>query len=482
MSWSMGRSTRNGVARGWPLLAAAATSLLSASVAFAEEAAATPVTIDTGDTAWVLTASALVLMMTLPGLALFYGGLVRSKNVLNIFMQCFLSAGVVGVLWVLVGYSLAFGTGGSFIGDFSKVGLASVSPDAMVANFASPPRQIPELIFVMFQAMFAIITPALILGAVAERMKFSVFVVFISVWLLVVYCPIAHMVWGAEGWIFKASAIDFAGGLVVHMSSGFSALVAALLLGKRRGYGKEPIPPHSLPLCLIGAGMLWTGWFGFNAGSALSASGLAALAFTNTSTATSTAIVVWALIEWLHRGKPTALGAATAAVAGLVAITPACGNVSPLGAIAVGAGVAVVCYVALTFLKPAFGYDDSLDAFGVHGMGGAWGALASGIFATTLGAGIESNGAQILVQLKGIAFVAVFAPVMTFLILTVLKLVFGSLRVDPEAEAEGLDLSEHSEAAYTATSGGGSFAPSGSGGLGMHASAGSLVHAKARAE
>jgi Amt family ammonium transporter len=476
----MGRTIQKGAARGWPLLAAAATWLLSASTAWAEEAAAAaPVAIDTGDTAWVITASALVLLMTLPGLALFYGGLVRSKNVLNIFMQCFLCAGMVGVLWVLVGYSLAFGTGGSFIGDLSKLGLMSVSPDATVANFASPPRQIPELIFVMFQAMFAIITPALILGAVAERMKFSAFVAFISIWLLLVYCPIAHMVWSAEGWIFKASAIDFAGGLVVHMSSGFSALVAALLLGKRRGFGKEPIPPHSLPLCLIGAGLLWTGWFGFNAGSALSASGLAALAFTNTSTATSTAVVVWAAIEWLHRGKPTALGAATAAVAGLVAITPACGNVSPLGSMAVGAGVAVVCYVALTFLKPAFGYDDSLDAFGVHGMGGAWGALASGIFATTLGAGIESNAAQILVQLKGIAFVAIFAPVMTFVILSVLKLVFGSLRVDPEAEAEGLDLAEHSEAAYTALSGGGSMAPIGASGHGMHASAATLAHSRA---
>ena len=364
----------------------------------------------------MIAATALVLMMTLPGLALFYGGLVRSKNVLNIFMQCFMTAGVVGVLWVLLGYSLAFGTGDAFIGDLSKLGLTSVSPDATVANFASPPRKIPELIFVMFQAMFAIITPALILGAVAERMKFSAYVAFISIWVLLVYCPIAHMVWSAEGWIFKAGAIDFAGGLVVHMSSGFSALALALMLGKRRGYGKEPMPPHSLPLCLIGAGLLWTGWFGFNAGSALSASGLAALAFTNTSTATSMAVVTWAAIEWLHRGKPTALGAATAAVAGLVAITPACGNVSPLGSIMVGGGVAIVCYAAVTFLKPMFGYDDSLDAFGVHGLGGAWGALASGIFATTLGSGIESNGAQILVQLKGIGFVAVFAPVMTVVI------------------------------------------------------------------
>src|SRR5262245_12443335 len=235
------------------LAAGAVVPFLSASAAFAEEAAATPLPIDTGDTAWVITATALVLMMTLPGLALFYGGLVRSKNVLNIFMQCFMTAGVVGVIWVLLGYSLAFGTCGSFIGDLSKVGLASVSPDATVANFASPPRQIPELIFVMFQAMFAIITPALILGAVAERMKFSAYVAFTSIWVLLVYCPIAHMVWASEGWIFKASAIDFAGGLVVHMSSGFSALVLALWLGKRRGLNKEPMAPHNLPLCLIGA-------------------------------------------------------------------------------------------------------------------------------------------------------------------------------------------------------------------------------------
>jgi Amt family ammonium transporter len=462
-----------------PSVAGALVPWLFAATASAEEAA--PLAIDTGDTAWVLAASALVLMMTLPGLALFYGGLVRAKNVLNVFMQCFLAAGVVGVLWVLCGYSLAFGAGNSFIGDFSKLGLASVGPDAMVANFASPPRQIPELIFVMFQAMFAIITPALILGAIVERMKFSAFVAFISIWLLLVYCPIAHMVWGSEGWIFKASAIDFAGGLVVHMSSGFSALVAALLLGKRRGFGKEPMAPHSLPLCLIGAGLLWAGWFGFNAGSALSASGLAALAFTNTGTAASTAVVTWALIEWLHRGKPTALGGATAAVAGLVAITPACGNVSPLGAIAVGAGVSIVCYAAITFLKPALGYDDSLDAFGVHGLGGAWGALASGIFATTLGSGIESNAAQIMVQLKGIVFVALFAPLMTVIILGALRLVFGSLRVEEEAEYEGLDLSEHSEAAYM-LGGGGSLVGTSSSAAGHPSGASTLMHAHSPAK
>ena len=432
-------------------VAAAGLVLLSIAAAHAEEAA-TP-TIDSGDTAWVLTASALVLMMTLPGLALFYAGLVRAKNVLNVLMQCVLSAGIVGVLWILVGYSLAFGTGNSVIGDFSKIGLSGVTLDSVTANFASPPRNIPEYVFIMFQAMFAIITPALILGAIAERMRFDVWCAFIVLWFLAVYCPIAHMVWASEGWIFKASAIDFAGGLVVHMSSGFSAIVAALMLGKRQGLGRESMAPHSLPLCLIGAGLLWTCWFGFNAGSALSASPLAALAFLNTSTAASMAVVTWAVIEWVHRGKPTALGGATAAVAGLVAITPACGNVAPAGALAIGVGVAIISYAACTFLKPALGYDDSLDVFGVHALGGAWGALASGLFAVTLGSGIESNAQQTMVQLKGIVFVALFAPIATAVILGLLGVVFGSLRVAEDAEQEGLDLSEHSESAYGLSSG-----------------------------
>jgi ammonium transporter, Amt family len=453
------------------VLGASALTLISTAAAFAADA---PPTIDTGDTAWVLTASALVLMMTLPGLALFYGGLVRAKNVLNVLMQCMLSAGIIGVLWILVGYSLAFSGGNAFIGDLAKAGLSGVTLDSVTANFATPPRNIPEYIFIMFQAMFAIITPALILGAIAERMKFGAWCAFITAWFLVVYCPIAHMVWGSEGWIFKAGAIDFAGGLVVHMSSGYSALVLALMLGKRRGLGKEPMPPHSLPLCMVGAGLLWTGWFGFNAGSALSASPLATLAFLNTSTAASTAIVVWALLEVLHRGKPTALGGATAAVAGLVAITPACGNVTPFGSIWVGAGVSLVSYAACTFLKPIFDYDDSLDVFGVHALGGTWGALASGIFAATLGSGIETNAQQIMVQLKGIAFVIVFAPLATVAIVMALKPIFGSLRVADEDEVMGLDLSEHSESAYGSAGVGGiapELAP-----LGGHSAPISMAH------
>ncbi|HTO69333.1 MAG TPA: ammonium transporter [Myxococcota bacterium] len=434
--------------------AAAVLGALGALCLFAGKAAAAdaPTTIDTGDTAWMLTSTALVLLMTLPGLALFYGGLVRTKNVLNVFMQCFIAAGAIGLLWIVVGYSLAFSGTGDFVGNLDKAFMNGITADSIWANTMTPPRGIPEYVFVMFQAMFAIITPALILGAVAERMKFSAFLAFISIWLLVVYCPLAYMVWGG-GWIFKAGAIDFAGGLVVHMSSGTSALVAALMVGKRRGFGREPMPPHSLPLCLIGAGLLWVGWFGFNAGSALSASGLAALAFLNTSTATSAAVMTWVAIEWITRGKPTALGAATAAVAGLVAITPACGNVSPMGSIGVGVGVSVICYCAVTYLKPIGGYDDSLDAFGVHGVGGAWGALASGIFATTLGTGITTNGQQILVQLKGIGFTAIYAPAASFVILMALRLVFGSLRVSDEEEFEGLDLSAHSESAYAISGG-----------------------------
>jgi Amt family ammonium transporter len=419
---------------------ASLTPLLLAGAASAEDAAPT---LDTGNTAWLLTSSALVLMMTLPGLALFYAGLVRAKNALSLFMQCLVSAGVVGVLWIIVGYTLAFGTGNAFIGDFSKFGLAGIDTSTLWGSYG-----IPEYLFVMFQAMFAIITPALMIGAFAERMRFGPYLAFITIWLLAVYCPLAHMVWGG-GWIGVMGAKDFAGGLVVHMSSGYSALVAAIFLGKRRGFGKEPMPPHNLPFAVIGAALLWVGWFGFNAGSELMADGVAALAFLTTSTAASTALVTWMVIEWIHRGKPTVLGAATALVAGLVAITPACAFVTPMGSIAIGIGVSVLCYGAVTFLKPMFGYDDSLDVFGVHGIGGTWGALATGLFIApwALPEGV-SQGAQIVTQLKSIVFTAVFAPVATLVILLLLRAIFGSLRLDEESEFVGVDLAEHSETAY----------------------------------
>ncbi len=434
------RRTSRG-ADGWGV--ALALLVLSLVCGGAASAADEAPAIDTGNTAWMLTSSALVLMMTIPGLALFYAGLVRAKNVLSLFMQCMVSAGVVGVLWILVGYTLSFGPGNAFIGDLSKLGLRGIAPDTLWTGYT-----IPEYVFVMFQAMFAIITPALMIGAFAERMRFGPYLAFITIWLLVVYCPLAHMVWGG-GWLFTLGAKDFAGGLVVHMSSGYSALVAALFLGKRRGYGKESMPPHNLPFAVVGAALLWVGWFGFNAGSELAADGIAGLAFLNTSTAASTALVAWMAIEWLHRGKPTVLGAATACVAGLVAITPACAFVSPMGAIAIGVGVSVLCYGAVTFLKPILGYDDSLDVFGVHGVGGTWGALATGLFIAdfALPEGV-TRGAQILIQLKSILFTAAFAPLATLGILFVLRALFGSLRLDDEAEYAGVDLAEHSESAY----------------------------------
>ncbi len=422
---------------GRRLLLAVTTCLLAAAPALAEDE------LSAGDTAWMLTSTALVLMMTLPGLALFYGGLVRTKNVLSIFMQCLIAAGMAGVVWILVGYSLAFGEGNAFIGDFSKALLSGITPQTLFGT-------IPEYVFIMFQGMFAIITPALMLGAFAERMKFSAYLAFITIWLLVVYCPLAHMVWGG-GYIGSSiGALDFAGGLVVHMSSGYSALVAAIYLGPRRGFGKDPMPPHNLPYAVIGAALLWVGWFGFNAGSALAADGTAGLALLTTHTATATAILTWAAIEWLHRGKPTVLGGATAAVAGLVAITPACAFVSPVGAMAVGFGGAVICYGAVTFLKPRFGYDDSLDVFGVHGIGGTWGALATGLFIAdfALPEGV-SWSAQVGAQLQSIVLTAVFAPLATIAILAVLKPLFGGLRIDEEGEYQGLDLSDHSETAYS---------------------------------
>jgi Amt family ammonium transporter len=321
------------------------------------------------------------------------------------------------------------------------VGLDGITADSVSGT-------IPTYVFVMFQGMFAIITPALMLGAFAERMRFSVYAVFIAIWVVVVYIPLAHMVWGG-GYIGETlGALDFAGGLVVHMSSGFSALVACIILGPRRGFGRDPMAPNSLPLTVIGAALLWVGWFGFNAGSELAADGTAALAFLTTQTAAATCLLVWVVIEWAHRGKPTILGAATGVVAGLVAITPACAFVSPLGSIAIGAGAAVICYIAVTMLKPALGYDDSLDVFGVHGVGGAWGALATGLFITEAALDGGSYGGQIVKQLTSIGITAVFACVATVVILAGMRLVMGDLRVSEEQESEGLDLAQHSETAY----------------------------------
>jgi Amt family ammonium transporter len=417
-------------------------TLLGLAITLFAQTAAAEGTLDSGDTAWMITSTLLVLLMTLPGLALFYGGLVRTKNLLSILMQCLISAALIGVMWVVVGYSLAFGEGNAFIGDFSMLGLAGITPDSVSGS-------IPTYVFVMFQGMFAIITPALMLGAFAERMRFSVYTVFILIWVLLVYIPLCHMVWGGGYIGSQLGALDFAGGLVVHMSSGFSALVAAIFLGPRLGHAKEPMQPNSLPLTVIGASLLWVGWFGFNAGSQLAADGTAGLAFITTQTCAATTTLVWILIEWLHRGKPTILGAATGAVAGLVAITPACAFVTPMGAIAVGIGAATLCYLAVTLLKPTLGYDDSLDVFGVHGVGGAWGALATGLFLAEFAVpeGI-SQGEQILKQLTSIGMTAVFVSAMTFGILYALKLVMGDLRVTPEDESQGLDLSQHSESAY----------------------------------
>jgi len=426
----------NVLVRFGPALALGLFVLLGAGSAFAEDE------LSAGDTAWMMTSTALVLMMTLPGLALFYGGLVRSRNVLSILMQCLISGGLMGVLWIVAGYSLAFSGDGGFIGNLDKLMLKGITPDTLWGT-------IPEYVFVMFQGMFAIITPALMIGAFAERMRFGPYMVFITLWLFLVYIPLAHMVWGGGLIATKIAPIDFAGGLVVHMSSGYSALVAALYLGKRRGFGTTPMPPHNLTLTVIGTALLWVGWFGFNAGSQLAADGTAGLAFLNTNTATATAVLGWVAIEWLHRGKPTVLGAATAAVAGLVAITPACASVTPGGAILVGLGAAGICYVAVTILKPMAGYDDSLDVFGVHGIGGTWGAIATGLFIAdfALPEGMTWAG-QVAAQFQSVVLTAIFAPLVTIVILLLLRAVFGDLRVSEEAEFDGLDVAEHSESAY----------------------------------
>ncbi len=414
--------------------------LLVAGPAFADHHEAAVSGLNSGDVAWILTSSAIVLLMTIPGLSFFYGGLVRGKNVLSVLMHCFICAGLVSVIWVLWGYSIAFGGPGALWGGLDALGLSGVSHEA------GPEENIPEQLFMVFQLMFAIITPALICGAIAERMKFSAFLLFVLLWSTFIYAPLAHWVWGEGGWLLELGALDFAGGTVVHISSGVSALVAVLMLGKRQGYGREPLMPHNLPFTVMGAGLLWVGWFGFNAGSALAANGSAVAAFVNTNTATGAAVMGWVITEWALRGKPTALGAATGAVAGLVAITPAAGFVTPLGSIVIGAVAGFLCYQACN-LKARLGYDDALDVVGVHGVGGTWGALATGVLAVAAVGGTSGGMGQLGKQAIGVLATYAFAGVGTAVILTVVKATVG-LRVTQDDESQGLDLSEHSETAY----------------------------------
>ena len=402
-----------------------------------------------GDTAWVLMSSALVMLMT-PGLAFFYGGMVRRKNILSILMQCFIILCVMSLQWVLFGYSLAFSPGSSFIGGLQWAGLNGVGQEPFVEYAAT----IPHLAFMIFQAMFAIITPALIIGAFAERMKFSAFVVFTLLWATLVYDPVCHWVWGVGGWIRNLGALDFAGGTVVHINAGIAALVTALVIGRRKCLDRNVPSPHNLPFVVLGTALLWFGWFGFNAGSALAANGLAANAFVVTNTAAAAAGLSWALIEWIRVGKPTMFGVASGAVAGLVAITPAAGFVSVISAVVIGLLVSVFCYIAAAIIKPKMGYDDALDAFGVHCVGGIWGALATGLFASKA---VNAAGADgfffggsglFLKQLIAVGATLAYAVIVTFILYKIIDAVLG-IRIEERDEEMGLDLSQHHERAYT---------------------------------
>jgi Amt family ammonium transporter len=401
--------------------------------------------ISAGDTAWMLTSTALVLFMTIPGLALFYAGMVRKKNVLATVMQSFAITCLVTVIWTVVGYSLAYTPGNAFIGGFSEVLLSGMNyvtngkTTTLTVSHLAP--TIPESVYFVYQLTFAIITPALITGAFADRMKFSSMLVFMTLWSIIVYSPIAHMVWEPTGWLARDGILDFAGGTVVHISAGIAGLVCCLVLGKRIGYGKEAMAPHNLVLTLIGAAMLWVGWFGFNAGSAVAADGRAGLAMLTTQVATAFAALGWMFVEWLVKGKPSALGIASGAVAGLVAITPASGYVGVTGAIAIGIAAGVICFWSATWLKRKFGYDDSLDCFGVHGVGGIVGALLTGVFAVKT---IGGSDGSVLLQAKGVLTALVYSGVMTFILLKVIDRVMG-LRVTQDTEREGLDLMLHGE-------------------------------------
>ncbi len=435
-------------------IAAAASAAPPAAAAPAEAPAPAPAPaaaaapkLDTGDTAWMLTSTALVLMMTIPGLALFYGGMVRKKNVLATVMQSFAITCLVTVLWYMVGYSLAFTEGSPYLGGYSRIFLTGMSLDAI-----NPlAKTIPESVYMMFQMTFAIITPALIAGAFADRMKFSAMCIFMTLWSLLVYSPIAHWVWGPGGFLNDAGMLDYAGGTVVHVNAGVAGLVCALVIGNRRGYGVENFAPHNLVLSVIGASLLWVGWFGFNAGSAVTAGTNAGMAMAATQIATAAAAIAWMFIEWIARGKPSVLGIVSGAVAGLVAITPASGFVDPNGAFIIGLAAGVVCFIAATSVKTALGYDDALDAFGVHGVGGFLGALLTGVFAKAAIAGkdaplgaIEGHVEQIWIQLQGIGWTIGYDLIATFIILKLIDLTIG-LRVDQDIEREGLDLNLHGE-------------------------------------
>jgi len=403
---------------------------------------------NTGDTAFMLIATAMVMLMT-PGLALFYGGLVRSKNVLGTIMHSMVCLGVVSIIWVLYGYSLAFGPDNNgLIGNLSLIGLNGVTLSPGPYS-----KTIPDLLFCAFQLMFAIITPALISGAIAERMKFSAYLLFITLWSSLVYLPICHWVWGG-GWLAKLGALDFAGGTVIHINSGVAALVAAIMLGKRKGWGRESFHPHNLPMTILGAGLLWFGWFGFNAGSALSAGETATLAFFTTQVATGAAVLSWLIVEWYVQKKPTTLGAVSGALAGLVAITPAAGFVSPVSAIIIGFSAGAICYGGV-LAKNKLGYDDALDVVGIHGVGGLWGALATGLFASTAVNPAGANGLffgnphQFVVQAIGAGAAILYSVVLTYIILKVVGVLTSGIRLEQEDEVQGLDLSQHSEVGYT---------------------------------
>jgi len=439
------------------LFAATLLSLLPVA-AWAQEATSAgaetpaPWAPDTGDTAWMLASCALVLLMT-PGLALFYGGMARRKNVLGTFMHSFIAMGLVTLLWVVVGYSIAFSPGGNkFFGGFEYLMLGGVDHHGPTP-FYDPQHTIPHSLFMVFQLMFAIITPALISGAFAERMKFSAYLWFIGLWSLLIYCPIAHWVWHPDGWLWELGALDFAGGTVVHISSGVSALVACIMIGKRKGYPNEEMRPHNLTMTLLGTGLLWFGWYGFNGGSAVGSNGLAVAAFVNTHIAAALAMLAWVFVEWAHRGKPTALGAASGAVAGLVGITPAAGFVEAGGAIAIGVLTGAICYAAVVVVKGKLGYDDSLDTFGVHGVGGTVGAVLTGVFCVAAVQSASADGlikgstAKLVPQLAGVGATWLFAGLGSAVLLFVIDKVIG-LRMKPADEEAGMDLALHGEEGY----------------------------------